>query len=121
VCRFGFAVRFGWRFVVVTVDFCLIFFCACCRRLVGIVVIGSFSLFGIVFCDLFPLVRLGFLVILLLSTLAHLGFSIMTFPSSVSALRFDVERVVVACCSSFMAECRGGLVCLGAVVVIAIG
>jgi hypothetical protein len=49
VCRFGFVVRNGWRFVVVDVGFCLIFFSACCMsRFVGIVVIVS--LFLIVAC-----------------------------------------------------------------------
>lgn len=73
------------------------------------------------FCDLFPLVRLGLLVILSSSTLAPLGFSVLTFPTSVSALRFNAGFIVTCSCSSFVAERRGGLVCLGAVVVIAIG
>ncbi len=65
--------------------------------------------------------RLWLLVILSSSTLAHVGFSISTLSLlPVSALRFDVGRVV-AFCSSFASERRGRLVFLGAVVVIAIG
>ncbi len=74
------------------------------------------------FCALFPLMRQWLLVILSLLSLllAPLGFSISTLSLAVTALRFDVG-CVVAFCSSFAAERRGGLVCLGAVVVIAIG
>ena len=65
--------------------------------------------------------RLQIVVILSSSSLAPVGLSVSTLSLlPVSALRFDVE-CVVAFCSLFAAERRGGLVCLGAVVVIAIG
>ena len=60
------------------------------------------------FCALFPLMRLWLLVMLSLPSLlsAPLGFSLSTLLSSVSALCFDVGRVV-AFCSLFVAERRG--------------
>ena len=61
------------------------------------------------------------MVILSSSSLAPVRLSVLTLLLlPVSALRFDVE-CVVAFCSLFAAERRGGLVCLGSVVVIAIG
>jgi hypothetical protein len=69
--------------------------------------------------SLLPVFALRFNVELV--SLAPVGLSVSNLLLlSVSVLRFYVERVV-AFCSSFAAERRGGVVCLGTVVVIAIG
>ena len=73
------------------------------------------------FCDLIPLERLLILVILSSLSFVPVGLSVLTLLLlPVSALRFDVESVV-SFCSLFAAERQGRLVCLGAVVVIAVG